>query len=33
MDDDELFAELEAELNDDDTTDRERERGMQDVMQ
>ena len=33
MDDDELFAELEAELDDDDTTAKERERGLQDMMQ
>lgn len=33
VDDDEIFAELEAELDDDNLTAREREHGMQEMMQ
>ena len=33
IDDEELFAQMEAELDDDDTTSKERERGMQEMMQ
>lgn len=32
MNDDELFAQLEAELDDDDSTATERERGMQEMI-